>query len=281
MSTKKVILVIGATGQQGGAVTKQLLANGWKVRALVRDPKKQASQFLREQGVEIVQGDLNNVDSVREAMNEVYGVFSVQALHIEDPTAEVRYGKLLADCAKQLHVKHFVYSSAAGADRHMGITAFENKGEIERYIHSIQLPATIVRPVMFMDNFRFLLEQMNEQIDLPYMGTWETKVQMIAVYDIGVFVEKIFADPATYIGKAFEIAGDELTIRQMVEQLTESVSVPVVYPSSIPSGVHNQDGVKANQFFAKEGYQSDLQWLRQLHPTLLQFQTWLETLQRK
>ena len=60
----KIILVAGATGQQGGAVARNLLKDGWKVRALVRDPKKDAAQALAKQGAELVQGDLNDSASL-------------------------------------------------------------------------------------------------------------------------------------------------------------------------------------------------------------------------
>jgi uncharacterized protein YbjT (DUF2867 family) len=76
--TDKTILVFGATGQQGSAVALQLLKDGWNVRALVRDPNRAQAEALRQQGVALIQGDLNQPSSLREAMKDVYGVFSVQ-----------------------------------------------------------------------------------------------------------------------------------------------------------------------------------------------------------
>lgn len=275
MASSKTILVIGATGQQGGAVAKQLVENGWIVRALVRNPNKPAAQLLQKQGVEIIQGDLDKPATVLAAMKNTYGVFSVQALDINDLEKEVRYGKTIADCAKQVKVSHFVYSSAAGADRNTGIKSFENKGKIEQYIHALNLPATVLRPVMFMDNFSFILHQANGQIDLPYMGTPEKKIQMIAVHDIGVFTRKVFENPDQYIGNSLEIAGDELTIIQITEIISKKFGIPALYQSSAPKSAHEHDGIKITQFFEREGYKANLESLRQLHPKLLDFESWL------
>src|SRR4051794_12036467 len=106
----KIILVTGATGQQGGATARHLLAQGWRVRAFVRNPA--AAQALQQAGAELVQGDMNDAASLEAAMQGVYGVFSVQA-HTSD---ETRQGKNVADAAKAAGVQHLVYTSVGGAD---------------------------------------------------------------------------------------------------------------------------------------------------------------------
>ena len=80
----KIILVTGATGQQGGAVARHLLQGGWKVSALVRDPKKDAAQELANQGAELVQGDLFDGVSLDKALKGIYGTFSVQNFWLPD-----------------------------------------------------------------------------------------------------------------------------------------------------------------------------------------------------
>jgi uncharacterized protein YbjT (DUF2867 family) len=275
MISSKTILVIGATGQQGGSVAKQLVSNGWSVRALVRDPDKAASISLRKQGVEVVQGDLNQPSTIEDAMKNVYGVFSAQALDLEDLNKELRHGTSIADLAKSARVSHFVYSSAAGANRNTGITSFENKRKIEKYIQSLDLPATILRPVMFMENFQFTVKKTHDKIILPYKGAPDTKVQMIAVHDIGVFALKAFHSPDQYIGKSFDIAGDELSVIQLTEKLSKYFEISVEYPTSAPPSSHEHDGIKATKFFIREGYESDFRFLRQIHPQLLRFDKWL------
>src|ERR1700674_5210556 len=94
-TTKGTILVLGATGRQGGATARHLLNKGWAVRVLVRDPDKLAAQSLRLSGAEVIKGDFENRSSLDAAMQGVYGIFSVQA-----SPDEVRQGKTIADAAK-------------------------------------------------------------------------------------------------------------------------------------------------------------------------------------
>ena len=92
----KVVLVTGATGQQGGAVATHLLKDGWDVRALVRDPDKEQAQALLSQGVQLVQGDLYDRASLDRAVDGIYGVFSVQNYWLPDVgyDGEIKQGKL-------------------------------------------------------------------------------------------------------------------------------------------------------------------------------------------
>lgn len=159
-STDRInVLVAGATGQQGGAVARHLLGDGWEVRALVRDPNKEAAQALLKQGAELVHGDLYDRASLDRALKGMYGVFSIQNYWLPDVgyEGEVKQGKLLADAAKEAEVQHFVYSSVGAAHRGMGQSHFESKLIIERYLQESGLPFTIVRPVAFMDNLEWLL----------------------------------------------------------------------------------------------------------------------------
>ncbi len=74
----KVVAVTGATGQQGGAVARKLLADGWKVRALTRDANKPAAKELETLGAELVPGDMDSRSELDAAFKGAYGVFSVQ-----------------------------------------------------------------------------------------------------------------------------------------------------------------------------------------------------------
>jgi len=143
---EKIILVTGATGQQGGASARHLQARGWRVRALTRDPHTAAARALADAGVKVVQGDLNDRASLDRAIKGTHGVHSVQPYMPQDPTREVYQGKNLAEAASDAGVEHFVYSSVAGADQHAGTPEQDSKGEIEQHIRSSGLPATILRP---------------------------------------------------------------------------------------------------------------------------------------
>jgi len=275
-SQQGTVLVTGATGQQGGAVTRQLLARGWKVRALVRNPQKAEARWLYERGVEIVRGDLDDTSSIIEAMQGMYGVFSVQGV-LNDTEKEVRQGKAVADAAQEAGVSHLVYSSVMGAGRAIGIEAFAAKWEIEEHIRSLEsLPATILQPVMFMDNFRPLLHATNGPIEIPNMGSPNMRVQIIAAEDIGVFAAVVFSEPERYRGQIMAIAGDELTFTQMAEVLQKVLERPVHYQIKAMAQDQGLEGArKASEFFEREGYKADIASLHRIHPQLLSFETWV------
>ncbi len=193
-TNNKTILVTGATGQQGGASARHLQTRGWSVRALTRDPSTPAARALVELGIEVVQGDLSDRPSLDPALEGVYGVFSVQAYLPKNPTREVAMGKTLVEAAKAAGVAHFVYSSAAGVDRHTGVVEQESKWEIEQYIHTLGLPDTILRPTSLMENYSNIspLRQAIVAGTLMYGLPAEAKMQYIATDDIGAFVAIAF-----------------------------------------------------------------------------------------
>ena len=93
---ENVILVFGATGTQGGAVARQLLTNGYKVRALVRNPDSEKAQTLARLGAELVQGNFDIPDSIKSAITGVWGVFAVQNSHEAGVEKEEEQGKTIA-----------------------------------------------------------------------------------------------------------------------------------------------------------------------------------------
>ncbi|GAA4660115.1 NmrA/HSCARG family protein [Streptomyces youssoufiensis] len=269
MSDAFTVLVTGATGNQGGATARALLARGRTVRALVRDPDKPAALALRTLGAELVRGDLNDAGSLRAAMAGVDGVFSVQPLAYEPETlaTEVRQGKAVADAARETGVAHLVYSSVGGAERNTGIGHFETKAEIERHILSLGLPATILRPVFFMDNLLHYADAQGERVlELPVRP--ERPMQMIASEDVARFVDAAFTDPDRYLGRQLEIAGDELTFTQ-VAQVYERVTGTPTRLAPLP--------IEERMFawFAEEGYRADIPSLRALRPDMLTFEEFL------
>ncbi|MGZ9235072.1 MAG: NmrA/HSCARG family protein, partial [Anaerolineales bacterium] len=153
----KIIAVTGATGQQGGAVARRLLADGWKVRALTRDENKPAAQELDSLGAELAAGDMDNRAELEAAFQGAYGVFSVQNFWLPNVgfEGEIRQGKNVAEAARAAGVQHLVYSSVGAAHRGMGQKHFESKWIIERYIHSLDIPYTILRPAAFFENFNW------------------------------------------------------------------------------------------------------------------------------
>ncbi len=275
----KIIAVTGATGQQGGAVAKKLLADGWKVRALTRDLNKPAAQALARAGAELIAGDMDSRSDLDAAFQGVYGVFSLQNFWLPNVgyDGEIRQGKNVADAAKAAGVQHLIYSSVGSAHRGMGQKHFDSKWEIEQYIHTLEVPYTILRPVAFMDNHNwsraYILSGTYTGMGLrPKKG-----VQNVAVEDIGVFAALAFASPKDFLGKTIELAGDELTEAQTVEVFSKVIGRPVnlVAPSGGGRGASEEEMVAMFNFFNGEGYDADIAALRKLHPGLLTFEQYL------
>lgn len=275
----KIIAVTGATGQQGGAVARKLLAEGWKVRALTRDLDKPAAQELASLGADLVPGDMENRAELDAAFQGAYGVFSVQNFWLPNVgfEGEIRQGKNVADAAKDAGVQHLVYSSVGAAHRGMGQKHFDSKWIIEQHILSLSVPFTILRPVAFFENFNweraFILNGTFNAIGLRP----EKERQLMAVEDIAVFVALAFANPEEYIGKTIELAGDALTESQLAETFTKVIGRPVKL--SLPTGEGSwgdQEEMTAMfNFFNGEAYDADILALRKLHPGLLTFEQWL------
>lgn len=273
----KTILVTGVTGQQGGAVARHLLNDGWSVRGLTRDRNKAAAQALEEAGVELVQGNMEDRASLDAAMKGVYGVFSVQNFWLPDVgvNGEVRQGKLVAEAAKAAGVQHFVYSSVGGAERNSGIPHFDSKWAIEQHIAALGLPATIFRPVAFYENFNWTRPAILNGILMAFGLPADRTNQFITVDDIGGFVALSFARPQEFIGTALEIAGDELTEPQIAETFTRVIGRPVHLAPPDPVQSANPEQQKMVKWFVEHGYKADIPALRKLYPQLTDLETWL------
>lgn len=214
MMEPKNILVIGATGQQGGAVARELLAGGHSVKAFTRNPESEKAQALEMLGAEIIQGDLNDAPSLEQAMEGSWGVFSVHTPFEGGVKMEEEQGIHLAETAKRTDVKHLVYSSVASAYRNTGIPHFESKWHIEETIRKLRLPSyTIIRPVFFMENFLSPSFMQGFRQGKLMIGMHpETILQMIALEDIGRYGLWAFENHIELRGHAVDIAGDACTM---------------------------------------------------------------------
>jgi uncharacterized protein YbjT (DUF2867 family) len=276
---EKLIAVVGATGNQGGAVTRKLVAaGGWHVRGLTRDPDKSEARALAELGVELVKADLDDRSSLERAFRGAHGVFSVQNFWVVGFDSEVRQGKNVADAARAAGINHLVYSSVGAADRNTGLPHFESKWQIESYILELGLPVTIFRPVFFMDNFsspnfRPALREGKLMTALAL----DTKLQMLALEDLGHFVAHAFGLPQQFIGEAVEIAGDELTMPEIAATLSRVTGHPVEYVRQDIEEVRkaNAEWAAMLEWFEREGYRADIPYLRQMHPGLLTLEQWI------
>jgi uncharacterized protein YbjT (DUF2867 family) len=274
VSLSKSVFVLGVTGQQGGAAARHLLARGWHVRALSRDPNRAGAQALRQAGAEVIQGDVDDRTLLEEAMQDIYGVFAV--LPIGDD--EFRQGKNVVDAALATGVQHFVYSSVARAERLFQRGVNVHKWELEQYLQQRGLPATILRPAMFMDLF----------VGPPFGVSHgrlasgirsDVALSLIAVDDIGAFAALAFEHPDTYLGKTIEIAGDALTPSQIAVAISQATgrSIPYIQLPIEAIRQQNADFARALDRINEGGSDlPDIAALRRLHPDLMQFDAWLE-----
>lgn len=279
MSTRnKTILVLGATGQQGGSAARHLLRDGWSVRAFTRDKSSHAARELASEGAELCEGDMEDRAALADAMQGAYGVFSVQP-PVWDLTAideEVRLGTNAADAAKQAGVRHFVYASASAAEAQSHFRALA-KWEIENYIREIGLPATVLRLTFFMENYVSPFSAIKNGTYAEAIAK-DIPVNLIAVDDIGAFVRLSFHDPEYYLGKTIELAGDSLTPPEIAAAVSRATGTPIEYVPIPIETLREQNEITARiyEWLNDGGHVVDLPALRKLYPGLTRFDDWLE-----
>ena len=274
---RRVILVSGATGQQGGTVARNLLERGFAVRALTRDTDKAAARELADLGAEVVSGDLEDRASIERVLDGVYGVFSVQQFMETGVEGEVRQGVLLADAARAAGVEHLVYSSVGSAHRETGIPHFESKFEVEEHVRASGVPYTVLRPVFFMQNWEFMREPILGGT-LPQPLDPDKPFQMIDADDIGVFAAMAFDDPEPWIGREVDIAGDELTMPEIAGTLSRVIGRNVDYFQVPWEGFEEQMGEEyavMYRWFNDHGYEANIAALRDEYPGLASFEQYL------
>ncbi len=213
MSVPGTILVTGATGQQGGALARELLAHGNAVRAMTRKPESEAAKALARLGATVVPGDLDDERSLEPALAGVWGAYSVQNTWEAGVEKEEEQGKRFARFAKKLGVQHFVYSSVGSAHRKTRVPHFDNKWRVEEVVRNQGFPSrVIVRPAFFMENFaspwfKPAIDQGNLAIGMEPT----TSLQMIAVKDVGKYLLWAFEKHEELNGRELDIAGDAKT----------------------------------------------------------------------
>ncbi|MDQ6868748.1 MAG: NmrA/HSCARG family protein [Pseudomonadota bacterium] len=277
----KIVLITGATGRQGGGVIRHMHPKDWKLRALTRNADSCVARELARRGIEVVRGDLEDPASLEKAIGGVYGVYSVQDFWSVGARREVQQGKNLADVAKKTGIAHFVYSSVGGAERNSGIRHWESKWEIEQYIRKLNLPATILRPAGFMENY---------YVDQVEIGILKGKLmdpiragkpyQTIATDDIGAFVALAFERPKEFIGEELEIAGSELTNPEAADVFSRVLGKKVKFQKLPLPAVRLFLGKEFHQMFRwfnHAGFKADIDGLRRRYPEvhLRSLEEWL------
>ena len=277
INAERIILVTGATGNQGGAIARQLLQRGkFKVRAMVRDQNKPAAQVLQQAGTELVQGDFNDRTSLDRALQDVHGVFSIQDFR-EGAAVEIQHGKAIADAAKAAGIEHFVYSSVGSAERNTGIPHFDSKFQVEEHIRSLKLPYTILRPVFFFYNYN-AMRSMVETGTLPQALSPETKLQQLSEEDYGAMVAEVFDRPADFMNREIEVASVEMTMPEIAAAFSHVLGKPVTYQQIPFEAFEQQAGEEVTimyRWFENVGYAADLAQLKRDFPAPIDFESYL------
>ncbi|OAA65342.1 NAD(P)-binding domain protein [Niveomyces insectorum RCEF 264] len=313
-SSRKTLLVTGATGKQGGALIDALLAapdaGGFNIVAVTRDATSPRAQKLAAHfNVSVVAGDVADADalfaSIPAAARPVWGLYSVQV----NSDAEEAQGRALVDAAAAHGVRHIVYSSgdrggpAKSPTNPTTVKNFAAKFHIEKHLEAVVAAAnnaaadppklamtyTILRPVSFFENltndvhgrgFARMWEQMSSGSGSGSGNGNAKKLQLVATRDIGWFAAQAFMRPEDYANTALTLVGDELTQPEADVLFRQIVGTPMpLAPCPIASAVKFfLKGTVGDMFrwFEQEGYGGDVAECRRRHPEMRDFKAWLD-----
>jgi uncharacterized protein YbjT (DUF2867 family) len=237
-STKRLIVVTGATGQQGGAVVRALLkyhSDDFIIRAVTRNVDSEKAKELKKIGIEVVKGDFNDVNSLKEAFNEAYGVFCVTNFwEGMDADVEKKHAKNLATACEAVKAKHVIWSTlentrevlkgkASPLKGDMTVPHFDAKDDSNEYFKS--LPTTYFYTSFYYDNFINYKMLMNNTIAFNLA---DAPLPMLSLEDLGKAAAHIFTKN-DLIGKKVYYASDILTCQQIAEVFTNQLGTKVEY----------------------------------------------------
>ena len=303
---KKIIAVVGATGAQGGGLTRAILndKNGsFAVRAITRNVSSDKAKALADAGAEVVAADLDDVKSLKKAFEGAHGAFCVTNFweHFK-PEKEISQARNMAQAAKDAGVKHVIWSTLEDTresiplsdDRMptlMGrykVPHFDGKGEANAIFKELGVPTTYLLTSFYWDNFIHFGMGPKKGADGKLAITFPLggrKLAGIAAEDIGKTAYAIFEDGEEMIGKTVGIAGGHLTGEQMAKSLSKALGQPVTYNAVSPAayrafGFPGADDL-GNMFQFNSEFEQDccdarnISETKSLNPELQTFDRWL------
>ena len=274
LSETASILVGGATGRQGSGVVDELLSRGHTVRGLTRKPDGKKAQRLVEKGVEVVQGDYSDPESLLAAMQGIERVFFYSGFSRH----EVEEGKNVIAAARASGIQHLIYSSGAAAEPDNGVEG-ATKMQVELVILDSGVPYTVLRPVAFMENFdrRQARTVKNGIID---SRDPDRMLHFIAIRDIGFLAAEAFEHPEQWLGKSINIAGDAMTLGEYVATFSKVLGQEVPYHQQ-PLDEYLESFPKPLRplfrWYEEVGYTADVKGLREQYPNLITLDQYLRT----
>jgi uncharacterized protein YbjT (DUF2867 family) len=279
MAKNLKVLVTGATGKQGGAVAHRLLEKGHQVRAYTRKPDSDAAKKLAKAGAEIAVGDLVDRAALDKAFAGIEAAFGMGTPFEAGESAEVKQGVTLADAAKAAGA-YLVFTSVGSGNRHTGIPHFESKYEVEQHIAKLGIPAAILAPVYFMENIGFTLQQLKQGVYATPLAPTR-KLMQIAVADIGDFAVLALENRERFVGKRYDLAGDDLSGQEVVDILSRVSGRPFSYFQVPMANIRqmSEDMAIMYEWFERVGYQVDIAALRRDFPEVRwhSYESWAKT----
>jgi len=305
--TKKIIAVTGATGAQGGGLARAILADpsgGFAVRALTRNANSDKAKALAKLGAEVVEANLDDVQSLKEAFAGAYGAYCVTNFweHFS-PEKEQQQARNMADAAKHTKLEHVVWSTLEDTRKWVPLSDsrmptlhgkykvphFDGKGEIDHVFTDLGVPTTFFLTSFYWDNLIHFGMQPKRGPDgkLAFtLPTGDAKLPGMAAEDIGRCAYGVFKRGRELIGRTVGVAGEHLTGAQMAEALIRVLGEKVAYNAVTPDvyrgfGFPGADDL-GNMFQFKRDFNEyfcgarSLEFSRSLNPHLQTFAAWLE-----
>jgi uncharacterized protein YbjT (DUF2867 family) len=285
-----MILVVGATGMQGGGVARHLLDRGtFKVRTMTRQPDSESAKLLQQQGAEVVQADLEDLASIRRAVHGCRGVFGVTDFW-EAYFREYDQGVNLIDAAAEVGVGHLVLSTLPSSRKisrgAIDLPHFETKARMEEHAQLRNVPFTFVHVAFYYENFLNYFPPRRQPNGSYSFGfpLRDADLGAVAAEDIGGVVASILENRAEFVNKSVEIIGDEMPAQEYAKIMSRVLKRKIIY-SHVPKERYTSMGFPgarelADMFEFLRVYtpsrRAHITHCRQLFADMQRFETWLE-----
>lgn len=289
----KTITVFGATGHQGGAVARALARDtqNFVVRGITRDVQQEVKvDELKNAGVTATQCDLDDVNSIKTALDGADGCFIVTYTDFTEPECiqkEIQRGKNIADACALAGVPHVIYSTQLHTTRVKGIEVrhLVGKAEIEDYMRSKSLPMTcFLVPCYYENFFDFLkprkIDGNNFVLEIP-MG--ETPFDLVSVEDIGEVARTVILNPNGFLNKTLSLCGDKPTIKEIAAEFTRYLKPLTFRDKPITVNDYKKKGEAWSvdfgnmfEFFCRKDQRYQLQHTKELYPEVQSLRQWVE-----
>jgi uncharacterized protein YbjT (DUF2867 family) len=306
MAQKKIIVVVGATGAQGGGLAHAILSDSnseFTVRAITRDPGSDKAKELATLGAEIVKADIDDAEGFKQALKGAYGAFFVTFFWAHySPEKEMAEAQIMAKAAKEAGIKHIIWSTLEDVTNWVPLNDdsmptlrekykvphFDGKGKSDRYFIDEAVPVTFMLASYYWENLIYFGMGPKRGTDGKLSITFpmgDKKMAGIAAEDIGRCAYGIFQKGESLIGKRIGIAGDQLSCAEMARAMSKALGEEVNY-NEITAEQYRAFGFPGaddlgNMFQFYRDFDQvcnntrDVKFSRELNPGLLTFEEWI------